>query len=99
MFVLELNEILIKITFNIMVLTAKQTEQFKNGTLTKSTFLKVMYTVDFEDYLYRYAKIVDDFRNEYLGNFYRVTSFVLFGYYIIVKMVNGECESIDYTKI
>lgn len=82
-----------------MVLTPKQAEQFKNGTLTKSTFLKVMYTVDFEDYLYRYCKIVNDFRNEYLGNFYRITSFSAFGYHIIVTMINGECDKIEYTKI
>jgi len=82
-----------------MVLTTKQAEQFKNGTITKSLFLKVMFTVDFEDYLYRYCKIVNDFRNEYLGNYYRTTSFSIFNYHAIVYMVNGECERIEYTKI
>jgi hypothetical protein len=82
-----------------MVLTKNQAEQFNNGKLTKSTFLKVMYTVDFENYLYRYCKIVDDFKNEYLGNFYRITSFSIFNYHVIVHMKNGECEKIEYTKI
>ena len=48
-----------------MVLTHTQAEQFKSGTLTKTNFKKVMHTIDFEDYLYRYCKIVNDFRNEY----------------------------------
>ena len=82
-----------------MVLTVKQAEEFKSGKLSKKTFLKVMYTVDFEKYLFRYCKIVNDFRNEYLGNFYRITSFNLHGYHIIVHMTNGECEKIEYTKI
>jgi len=82
-----------------MVLTKTQAEQFKNGTLTKSNFKKVMHTVDFEDYLYRYCKIVNDFRNEYLGNFYRITNFSVFNYHIIVTMVNGEFEKMDITTI
>jgi hypothetical protein len=82
-----------------MVLTKTQAEQFKNGTLTKSNFKKVLYTVDFEDYLYRYCKIVNDFRNEYLGNFYRITNFSVFNYHIIVTMVNGEFDKMDITTI
>ena len=82
-----------------MVLTKIQAEQFKNGTLTKSNFKKVLYTVDFENYLYRYCKIVNDFRNEYLGNFYRITNFSVFNYHIIVTMVNGEFEKMDITTI
>jgi hypothetical protein len=82
-----------------MVLTKIQAEQFKNGTLTKSNFKKVLHTVDFEDYLYRYCKIVNDFRNEYLGNFYRITNFSVFNYHIIVTMVNGEFQKMDITTI
>jgi hypothetical protein len=82
-----------------MVLTKIQAEQFKNGTLTKSNFKKVLHTVDFEDYLYRYCKIVNDFRNEYLGNFYRITNFSVFNYHIIVTMVNGEFDKMDITTI
>jgi hypothetical protein len=82
-----------------MVLTKTQAEQFKNGTLTKSNFKKVMHTVDFEDYLYRYCRIVNDFRNEYLGNFYRITNFSVFNYHIIVTMVNGEFQKMDITTI
>ena len=82
-----------------MVLTKIQAEQFKNGTLTKSNFKKVMYTIDFEHYLYRYCKIVNDFRNEYLGNFYRITNFSVFNYHIIVTMVNGEFEKMEITTI
>jgi hypothetical protein len=82
-----------------MVLTKIQAEQFKNGTLTKSNFKKVLYTVDFENYLYRYCKIVNDFRNEYLGNFYRITNFSVFNYHIIITMVNGEFDKMDVTTI
>ena len=82
-----------------MVLTKTQAEQFKNGTLTKSNFKKVLYTVDFEDYLYRYCRIVNDFRNEYLGNFYRITNFSVFNYHIIITMVNGEFDKMDVTTI
>ncbi len=82
-----------------MVLTKTQAEQFKNGTLTKSNFKKVLHTVDFEDYLYRYCKIVNDFRNEYLGNFYRITNFSVFNYHIIVTMVNGKFQKMDVTTI
>lgn len=82
-----------------MVLTVKEAEQFNTGTLTLRTFKKVMHTVDFEDYLYKYCKILNDFRNEYLGNFHRVTNFSLHGYHIIVYMINGECDKIEYTKI
>ena len=82
-----------------MVLNAKQTEQFKSGTLTKSNFSKLVNTIDFEDYLYRYCKIVNDFKNEYLGDFYRITNFSVYNYHIIVTMKNGECEKIDYTII
>jgi hypothetical protein len=82
-----------------MVLTKIQAEQFKNGTLTKSNFKKVLYTVDFENYLYRYCKIVNDFRNEYLGNFYRITNFSVYNYHIIITMVNGEFDKMDVTTI
>lgn len=82
-----------------MVLTKIQADQFKNGTLTKSNFKKVMFTVDFENYLYRYCKIVNDFRNEYLGDNYRITNFSIYNYHIIVTMKNGECEKIDFTTI
>ena len=59
----------------------------------------LLNTVDFEQYLFKYCKILNDFRNEYLGDFYRITSFHLHGYHIIVNMKNGECEKIEYTKI
>jgi len=80
-----------------MVLTPAQSEQFKSGTLTKSNFSKLINTYEFENYLYRYCKIVNDFRNEYLGDFYRITNFSVFNYHIIVTMKNGECEKFNYT--
>ena len=82
-----------------MVLTHTQAEQFKSGTLTKTNFKKVMHTIDFEDYLYRYCKIVNDFRNEYLGDFYRITNFSVHGYHIILTMKNGEFDKMDITQI
>lgn len=82
-----------------MVLSIKEAEELNNGKLSKRTFLKVMYTIDFEKYLYKYCKIVNDFRNEYLGDFYRITNFNIFNYHVIVYMKNGECEKIEYTKI
>ena len=82
-----------------MVLTTKQAEQFKSGTLTQRNFSKLINTIDFEDYLYRYCKIVNDFRNEYLGDHYRITNFSVFNYHIIVTMKNGEVEKFCYTTL
>lgn len=82
-----------------MVLSIKEAEEYNDGKLSKRTFLKVMHVVDFENYLYRYCKIVNDFKDEYLGDFYRVTNFQIFNYHAIVYMKNGECEKIEYTKI
>ena len=82
-----------------MVLTKTQAEEYQNGTLSKKNFLKVINTVDFEDYLYRYCKITNDIRTEYLGVFYRETTFIIYSFKIILTMENGKFSKLIYSKI
>lgn len=80
-----------------MVLTVKQSEQFKMGTLPKGLFMKLLLTMGFEDYLYRYCTIVKDERSDHFNS--RNTTFEKFGYSIEVYMLDGKCESITYKLI
>ena len=79
-----------------MVLTIKQAEQFKNGKLTRSNFFKLINTYEFEDYLFRYCKIVSDKREEYLNSFYRNTTFLVFEREINLELINGKFNKLTY---
>ena len=79
-----------------MVLNAIQTEQFKSGTLTRNNFFKLINTYDFEEYLFRYCKIVTDERKEYLNDFYRYTTFLVFNTKINLQMKNGNFYQLTY---
>jgi hypothetical protein len=79
-----------------MILTLKQSEQLRNGTLTKPNFNKLVDTLDFEDYLYRYCNIKNDTRNEILNT--RETTFKAFNYTVVVLMQNGKCVKYSYSK-
>ena len=79
-----------------MVLTSKQAEQYNNGTLDKSTFIKLLDTIDFDKYLLRYCKPIHDYRIESLNE--RVWEFNEFGYSIEVSYILGEFNKINYRK-
>lgn len=74
-----------------MVITTSQAEEIKNGNISKTTLLKIWNTYDFENYLFRYAKIIKDKREE----LYRYTTFLIHGIEITTEMHKGECISIS----
>lgn len=74
----------------IKVLTQKEAKQFKEGKLTKRTLLKVWDTIQFEDYLFRYCKIVNN-EHEDLN---RYTTFLIHGIHLKVHLYKGECLSV-----
>ena len=79
-----------------MVLTERQVGQYKGGTLSASMFVKMLGTVGFEDYLFRYCTIVEDVRSERSNT--RTTTFEAHGYKVVVDMMNGECTGLRYSK-
>lgn len=78
-----------------MVLTTRQAEQYLSGKLPKGIFIKLLPTIDFENYLYRYCRIDSDIRDEI--NNTRYTTFIHYGIKIVVTMQNGILENITYT--
>jgi hypothetical protein len=80
-----------------MILTSKESEMYNYGKINKTLFKKLMFTVGFENYLYRYCVIVNDYRNENFNT--RETEFNLFGYSINVFMINGICDEIKYREL
>ncbi len=81
---------------DIIVLTKKQAEQYNNGLLTKSLFKKLLFTEEFENYLYRYCKIINDFRTE--NNTVRETTFLQYNIEVTVFMKLGICEKVSYKE-
>ena len=78
-----------------MVLTEQEAQEYNNGKLSLKTFKKVMHCVDFEKYLFRYCKIINDFRPSETE---RETVFNIFGYTITVFSCLGETIKINYKK-
>jgi hypothetical protein len=80
-----------------MILTIQEAADYRNGTINKRLFNKLMSVVDFENYLFRYCRIIEDVRNE--ENNIRYTTFSIFNYHATVIMQNGEFVKISYKKI
>lgn len=80
-----------------MILSIQESTDYRNGTINKRLFNKLMSAVDFENYLFRYCQIIADIRNEDDNS--RYTTFSIFNYHATVTTQNGEFVKISYKKI
>jgi hypothetical protein len=79
----------------LTTLTTKETELYKNGLLSKSLFKYLILELDdFYNYLYRYCKIISDYRTELL----RETTFLHYDIEVTVLMKLGVCIEISYKE-
>ena len=78
---------------DIIILTKQEAISFKNGALSKSTFKKLIFTEDFENYLFLYCQIVKDIRKETT----RITTFLKFNFLVTIYLELGQVQKVDYT--
>ena len=79
----------------LTILAPNELQQYKDGLLSKTLFRKLILEIDdFHNYLFRYCKIISDYRTELM----RETTFLQYGIEVTVLMKLGECIEISYKE-